>query len=375
MFACQRFQPVHIQTRKNHRTIWPKASSSHFQEISVSSPVQIEKDAAPPLTVQSECHIQTRFADVHSRSSFKGLPRQPRKGRQNVLSVCIGGWTLKPLGLINCVQWKASSAAESEKNRIQLSRPRIIIPKTIRPEVIARSHSSHLGIEPCSWKARDSVFLPGMSSEIKEAVSQCSVCAEFQTWNWPQRAHAAVLVDYYSDVVELSPRSSLQDHSTIIHFLKEQFSRHEIPDVLVSDNGPEFKHVRSFPHHHKANGKAESAVKITRNLFKKALRDSRDPRLVLLEYRNTAVETIGSSPAQRLVPRRTKTLIPTASTLLRLKLSKVLKSWKGGKQRAITIGRRTHNHNWKSDNGTELASWNPCWTAIRQILSGENWER
>lgn len=85
----------------------------------------------------------------------------------------------------------------------------------------------------------------------------------------------------------------------------------------MSDNGPEFKHVRSFPHHHKANGKAESAVKITRNLFKKALRDSRDPRLVLLEYKNTTVETIGSSPAQRVVPRRTKTLIPTASTLLR----------------------------------------------------------
>ena len=84
----------------------------------------------------------------------------------------------------------------------------------------------------------------------------------------------------------------------------------------MSDNGPEFKHVRSFPHHHKAIGKAESAVKITRNLFKKALRESRDPRLVLLEYKNTTVETIGSSPAQRLVPRRTKNLIPTASTLL-----------------------------------------------------------
>ena len=72
---------------------------------------------------------------------------------------------------------------------------------------------------------------------------------------------------------------------TIIQSLKEQFSRHGIPDVLVSDNGPqltsnefrrfaeewEFRHVMSSPHHHKSNGKAESAVKIhvTKSLFKK----------------------------------------------------------------------------------------------------------
>ena len=54
-------------------------------------------------------------------------------------------------------------------------------------------------------------------------------------------------------------------------------SRHGIPDVLVSDNGEqltsrvlrifveewEFRHVTSSPHHHKSNGKAETAVQIT----------------------------------------------------------------------------------------------------------------
>ena len=58
-------------------------------------------------------------------------------------------------------------------------------------------------------------------------------------------------------------------------------------------------------------------MKVTKNLFKKALQDGRNPWLALLKYRNTPVETIGSSPAQRLMSRRTKTLMPTASTLLR----------------------------------------------------------
>ena len=238
-------------------------------------------------------------------------------------------------------------------NGILFKRQCIIIPKTIRPEIIARSHSSHLGIESCLRKARDSVFWPGMSCEIKEAVLQCSVCAEFQTWNpkehmqtsrvpdrpWSRvaidmftlhRKEYVVLVDYYSDFVEVQEVADTIS-PTIIQFLKEHFSRHGIPDVIVSDKGPqlvsqefrrfagewEFKHVTSSPHHHKANGKAESAVKVTKNLFKKALRDGRDPWLALLECRNTPVETIGSSPAQRLMSRRTKTLMPTASTLLR----------------------------------------------------------
>ena len=65
-------------------------------------------------------------------------------------------------------------------NGILFKCQRIIIPKTIRPEIIARSHSSQLGIESCLRKARDSVFWPGMSSEIKEAVSQCSVGQNFR---------------------------------------------------------------------------------------------------------------------------------------------------------------------------------------------------
>ena len=58
-------------------------------------------------------------------------------------------------------------------------------------------------------------------------------------------------------------------------------------------------------------------MKIAKRLFKKAFRDGKEPWLVLLEYKNKPVETIGSSPAQRLMFRRTKTLMPTASTLLR----------------------------------------------------------
>lgn len=156
---------------------------------------------------------------------------------------------------------------------------------------------------------------------------------------------------------------------TIIQFLREQFSRHGIPDIIVSDNGLqlvshefrwftevwEFKHVTSSLHHHKANGEAESAVKVTKNLFKKALWDIRDPWLALLEHRNMPVETIGSSPARRLMFQRTKILMPTASTLFCSQVVEVVKrlNSKCRKKTTITIGQHTHYHNWKLDKRLE----------------------
>ena len=55
------------------------------------------------------------------------------------------------------------------------------------------------------------------------------------------------------------------------------------------------------------------AMKITKNLFKKALCNDKTKWLVLLDYRNTHEEIIASSPAQRMMTRRTKTRMPTAA--------------------------------------------------------------
>ena len=137
-------------------------------------------------------------------------------------------------------------------------------------------------------------------------------------------------MDYFSDFIEVS---ELQDttSTSVIQALKEHFSRHGIPDTVVSDNGSqfssqefhefarswEFNHVTSSPHHPKSNGKAESSVKIVKQLFRKAERDRQDPWLALLDHRNTPTEGVGASPAQRLMSRRTRTLLPTAASLLR----------------------------------------------------------
>ena len=98
----------------------------------------------------------------------------------------------------------------------------------------------------------------------------------------------------------------------------------------MTDNGPqytsreftefkrewEFTHLTSSPYHSRSKGKSESAVKIVKNLFKKAVADKKDPWLALLDYRNTPTEGIKSSPCQRLMSRRTRTLVPVTTNLL-----------------------------------------------------------
>ena len=118
--------------------------------------------------------------------------------------------------------------------------------------------------------------------------------------------------------------------SSVIEFFKKQFSRQGIPDILTTDNAPQFTshefhqfsvdwgftHISSSLHHHRSNEKAESAVKIVKSLFRKALKDKKDPWLALLDQRNTPTEFLESSPAKRLMSRRTRTLLPTTSSLL-----------------------------------------------------------
>ena len=87
------------------------------------------------------------------------------------------------------------------------------------------------------------------------------------------------VVDYFSDFIEVR---ELQDttSTSVIQALKKHFSRHGIPDTVVSDNGSqfssqefsfpwEFSHATSSPHHPKSNGKAESSVKIVISFSRK----------------------------------------------------------------------------------------------------------
>jgi hypothetical protein len=144
------------------------------------------------------------------------------------------------------------------------------------------------------------------------------------------------MVDYYSGFIEVDQLHNTSSQSVIAH-CKPHFARHGIPDTLVTDNGPQFsselfrkfttsyqfQHYTSSPHYPQSNGRAEKAVQTVKNIIKKASDDKSDHYLALLEYRNMPINDQLGSPTQRLMGRRTKTLVPTTESLL---LPKMIKS-------------------------------------------------
>ncbi|KAJ8371210.1 hypothetical protein SKAU_G00112380 [Synaphobranchus kaupii] len=240
----------------------------------------------------------------------------------------------------------------SVQNGVLFRGQRVVIPKSLRPEMLARVHCSHIGGEACYRQARETIYWPGMQSEIKDFVSKCTTCNEYAieqqketllSHELPTRPWQIVsldlfqhsgkdfllLVDHYSDFWEIDVLPDLSAETTIKR-CKAQFARYGQPDRVISDNGPqfactqfrkfavewEFEHITSSPRHPKANGKAEAAVKITKNLCKKALREGKDAWKAILQWRNTRTESIDSSPAQRLMSRRLKSALPVAPALL-----------------------------------------------------------
>ena len=73
----------------------------------------------------------------------------------------------------------------------------------------------------------------------------------------------------------------------------------------------------SSPYNSKANGKAESAVKTCKQIMRKSKDACSGPYLTILDHRNIPSQGFLSSPAQCLMSRRTKTILPTVSVLLR----------------------------------------------------------
>ena len=138
---------------------------------------------------------------------------------------------------------------------------RILIPRSMRLQILECIHTGHLGLTKCRSRARISVWWPGLSTQIGELITRCHTCAKEQptpreplmSSSFPARPWERVatdlydfqgrkyiiVVDYYSrwfDIKELSDETS---HS-VIKALKEVFATHGIPDVIMSDYGPQY---------------------------------------------------------------------------------------------------------------------------------------
>jgi transposase InsO family protein len=233
---------------------------------------------------------------------------------------------------------------------------RLIVPSTMRTDMLQRIHEAHMGIVKCKQLARDILYWPGMGAQIEDVVARCATCQGSRNaqpaepmikHDIPSRPWAKVAsdlfklrgkdyvlcVDYYSKYPDVSLLPDTSSRTTIAT-LKAMFGRFGVPDELITDNGPQyksaefeafaklwdFKHTTSSPGYAQSNGQIEKTVQTVKNLLKRCAQSGDDPTLALLNYRNTPLDGVGKSPAQLLMSRRLKSRLPTNSQLLKPEL-------------------------------------------------------
>ena len=239
----------------------------------------------------------------------------------------------------------------SVNNGILLRGNRLIIPSSLRPEIIENLHSGHQGFTKCQQRAKDSVWWPDIK-DIEEKVSKCIACSKHRLnhveplllppfpnrpwekvgtdiFEWRNSSYLLVM-DYYSRYIEVAKLSSMTSQNIVQH-LKSIFARHGTPETVISGNGPQysvalfklfseqcgFTHVTSSPIYPQANGAAERAVRTVKGLLNKS--DAYDPYLAVLAYCSTPLEN-GYSPAELLMGRQLRTTIPVLPKQLKPKL-------------------------------------------------------
>ena len=232
---------------------------------------------------------------------------------------------------------------------------RIVIPPSLRQEILDHLHGAHQGVRAMTSRAQASVFWPGISSDIAKRRQICRTCDEIapsqpQTDAVPPEiptypfqmvasdyfdlggVHYLVTVDRFTnwvDVRRAKPDTEESGSKGLITACREVFMSFGVPEEVANDGGPEYKSndfkqflkrwgVRlrtSSAYHPSANGRAEVAVKTA----KRALRDhmGQDGRLnsdefarALLLLRNTPDKATGRSPAELLLGRRLRDALP-----------------------------------------------------------------
>lgn len=63
------------------------------------------------------------------------------------------------------------------QNKLLLNGIRIVIPKSLRAEILKKLHEGHLGITKCRERDRQSVWWPGFSKDLAKMTENCDTCA------------------------------------------------------------------------------------------------------------------------------------------------------------------------------------------------------
>ena len=225
----------------------------------------------------------------------------------------------------------------------------------MRGQVLQAIHLGHQGETKCILLARESVFWPGISNDIRQMVKDCDLCNHHQpaqpklpimqpdlpTRPWEKLGtdifefngkKYLMIVDYYSRFPVIRLLSDMSSHTVCNHFTSV-LAEYGLPTTIISDFGSQYVSERfktkckqsgitlcfSSPYHHQANSLAERTVGTCKSLLRKALEKDEYPYAALWMYRTTPLDSQIPSPYELLFGRKPQTTLPSTRSALKSK--------------------------------------------------------
>ena len=229
---------------------------------------------------------------------------------------------------------------------------RIVIPKTLRKQMILNLHSANQGSTSMLARARKSWYWPGMDRDILVHSETCDTCCEMAPSKtkeplnmtpppeYPFQQAVADLfeihgIDYLAYVDRLTGFAELAHFPTstssyhIINTLREFYHRWGVVEEISLDGASNLQSSeikqwlekwgttirKSSAYYPQSNGRAEAGVKslkrlLTENTGPKGSIHTDGVARALLQYRNTPLRDINKSPAELALGRELRDTLP-----------------------------------------------------------------
>jgi len=247
-------------------------------------------------------------------------------------------------------QLKAYSRVKEELSVFEgviLRGNRIVIPQSLREQILKLAHETHQGIVKTKQFLRACFFWPGMDQAVQQTIKGCSACVFNQPLNkytplqptplprgpWVKGAvdlvgpidgkHILMYIDYYSSHPEACVLKEITSRE-VIKALTDIFSRFGYPEEIVSDNSKQFtsaefeaflkscgiEHIRVS----RSNGKLQRFHRYLKKNFRAAIAEGKSwqqelPK-ILMPYRASPHPESGNLPAALLFSHELRMKVP-----------------------------------------------------------------
>ena len=182
---------------------------------------------------------------------------------QLLSSQVIQGWPDSAKKIVPALKryWPLRDDISVEDGLILLGR-RVIVPESLRGNILHQIHGGHFGIEKCKLRAKSCVYWPGVYKELENLVNSCGVCQKYHNsqqkepmipseipsrlWQtlsadlfYVQQSWFLIVVDYYSKFPFVKKLHNLTT-GAVVNEMKMLFEENGIPESLQCDNGTQF---------------------------------------------------------------------------------------------------------------------------------------